>query len=208
MIMKLQWVKGVTWLLPHWCCQWQDGSPQCRGMITCLICPAVVLTQTKYLRSKPLFFVFYNVLAYFYKMLYSTSLLEDYEIEVNEVVICAMITSCWLFFPAEIWAASALSGSEEWHHSVAGVREQLDGPAWAPGSPHWEPGAHVAVWNQRMESLQRVCDHQQPSLPSAHCILTANMLSSSFSNLAFMIEMAQKELQKFRWAITGTFLLV
>ena len=58
MIMKLQWVKGVTWLLPHWCCQWQDGSPQCRGMITCLICPAVVLTQTKYLRSKPLFFCF------------------------------------------------------------------------------------------------------------------------------------------------------
>lgn len=31
--------------------------------------------------------------------------------------------------------------------------------------------------------------------------------SSSFSNLAFMIEMAQKELQKFRWAITWALLL-
>lgn len=30
------------------------------------------------------------------------------------------------------------------------------------------------------------------------CLMNANMLPSSFSNLAFMIEMAQKELQKFR----------
>lgn len=96
---------------------------------------------------------------------------------IVDLLFKILILSSWPFFPVEIWAASALSGSEEWHHSVAGVREQLDGPAWAPGSPDWEPGAHVAVWNQRMESLQRVCDHQQPSLPSAHCIITANMLS-------------------------------
>lgn len=40
---------------------------------------------------------------------------------------------------------------------MAGVRQQLDGAARAPGGPHREPGAHVSVRNQRVEILQRVC---------------------------------------------------
>lgn len=55
----------------------------------------------------------------------------------------------------EVWAASTLIRAEEWHYSMAGVRQQLNGPVRAPGSPYWEPGAHVQVWDQRMESLQR-----------------------------------------------------
>lgn len=70
---------------------------------------------------------------------------------------------CFVFFPVEIWAAGTLVRTEERHHSLAGVCEQLDGPARAPGSPYREPGAHVAIWNQRVESLQWVCDGS-PSL--------------------------------------------
>lgn len=79
----------------------------------------------------------------------------------------------------KIWAAGTLSRTEERHHSVARVREQLDGSAGAPGGAHREPGAHVAVRNQRVESLQRVRD-KRTSLPDARCVwkLSAN---SSFS---------------------------
>lgn len=115
------------------------------------------------------------------------------------------------FYPVEIWAASALSRTEERHHSVAGVRQQLDGAAGAPGSPYWEPGAHVTVWDQRMESLQRVCDSIPLSATYVLCNLFDWLLTtphpSSFSNLAFMIEMAQKELQKFRWGSDAVFQL-
>lgn len=111
----------------------------------------------------------------------------------------------------KIWVAGALSRTEERHHSVARVREQLNGSAGAPGGAHRESGAHVAVRNQRVESLQRVRD-KRTSQPDARCVwkLSANSFFSpplfpTFSNLAFMIEMAQKELQKLRWHIHRTF---
>lgn len=87
---------------------------------------------------------------------------------------------------------------------MAGVREQLDGPAGAPGGPYREPGAHVALWNQRMEGLQRVRTVSRSSLHSVdvcgEILLTRVVFDFFFffSNLAFMIEMAQKELHKFR----------
>lgn len=84
---------------------------------------------------------------------------------------------------------------------MAGVREQLDGSTGAPGGAYREPGAHVTVRKQRLESLQRVGD-QRTSLPDTHSvgplIITSRLVSSTSSNLAFMIEIAQKELQKLR----------
>jgi len=56
----------------------------------------------------------------------------------------------------QVRAAGADRGPEERHHGLAGEREQLHGPAGAPGGPHREPGAHVPVRNQRLEALQRV----------------------------------------------------
>lgn len=84
---------------------------------------------------------------------------------------------------------------------MAGVREQLDGSTGAPGCAYREPGAHVTVRKQRLESLQRVGD-QRTSLPDTRSesslIITSRLVSSTSSNLAFMIEIAQKELQKLR----------
>lgn len=84
---------------------------------------------------------------------------------------------------------------------MAGVREQLDGSTGAPGGAYREPGAHVTVRKQRLESLQRVGD-QRTSLPDTRSvgplIITSRLVSSTSSNLAFMIEIAQKELQKLR----------
>lgn len=82
---------------------------------------------------------------------------------------------------------------------MAGVCEQLHGSTRAPGRAHWEPRAHVSVWHQRLESLQRVSDQTTPlpdTRPESSLIFTT---FSTFSNLAFMIETAQKELQKLRW---------
>lgn len=84
---------------------------------------------------------------------------------------------------------------------MAGVCEQLHGSTRAPGRAYREPGAHVTVWHQRLEGLQRVGD-QTTSLPDTRpessLIFTARLVSSTSSNLAFMIETAQKELQKLR----------
>lgn len=85
---------------------------------------------------------------------------------------------------------------------MAGVRKQLDGSTRAPGGAYREPGAYVAVRHQRLESLQRVSDHQTTSLQDTRTerslVITTHLVSSTSSNLAFMIEIAQKELQKLR----------
>lgn len=108
----------------------------------------------------------------------------------------------FFFVSAKIRAAGALSRTEERYHSMAGVRQQLDGSTRAPGGAYREPGAYVAVRHQRLESLQRVGDRQTASLPDTHresfLVIATRLFSSTSSNLAFMIEIAQKELQKLR----------
>lgn len=112
----------------------------------------------------------------------------------------------FFFVSTKIWAAGALSGAEKRHHSMAGVREQLNGSTRAPGGAYREPRAYVAVRHQRLESLQRVGD-TTTSLPDTRSgsslVITTRLISSTYSNLAFMIEIAQKELQKLRWDNRG-----
>lgn len=53
------------------------------------------------------------------------------------------------------------------------------------------------AWKVYNEYVTAALLCQSPSVTSVHTLLTCDLVSS-FSNLAFMIEMAQKELQKLR----------